>query len=80
MWGWLESPVTQAILGLAVLSVVILGAYQLILRIRPSTDTSDMNASDLDENFEEMLVEGDIDEAELRRIRSVLGKSQETPS
>ena len=77
MWDWLSNPPVRSVLAVAVLMVVIYGGIQVISRLRDLTIKPDTNAEDLFKNFEEMRLEGDIDEAELRKIKSVLGKSQE---
>lgn len=66
----------QAVLAVAVLLLVVYFAIQVLLYLRPSTSKAGTSAENLVENFEEMRSEGDIDEAELRKIKSVLGKSQ----
>lgn len=75
----LNHPTVQAILSVAVLLIVVYLGIVVLTRLRPSTSKADMNVEDLAANFEEMRLEGDIDEAELRKIKSVLGKSQVNP-
>lgn len=72
-------PTVQAILAVAVLLIVVYLGIFVLTRLRPSTIKADMSVEDLSANFEEMRLEGDIDEAELRKIKSVLGKSQLNP-
>ncbi len=76
MWDWLSNPTVRAVLAVAVLMVVIYGGIQVLSRLRGLTSKPDTNTDDLAKNFEEMRLEGDIDEAELRKIKAVLGKSQ----
>ena len=76
MWELLSRPAVQATLGVGVLLVVAYCAIQLILRLRPTTSTAHTSVEDLVANFEEMQLEGEINEAELRKIRAVLGKSK----
>ncbi|MEM8734131.1 MAG: hypothetical protein AAGG44_07910 [Planctomycetota bacterium] len=75
----LNHPTVQAILAVAVLLIVVYLSILVLARLRPSTSKADMSVEDLAANFEEMRLEGDIDEAELRKIKSVLGKSQLNP-
>ena len=70
----------QAILALAVLLIAVYVGFLVVMRLRPSTSKADTNVGDLAANFEEMCLEGDIDEAELRQIKTALGKKQATPS
>ena len=67
----------QAGIAFIVLLVVVYAAFQVIFRLRPSTSISDTSGDNLVQNFEEMQLEGDIDEEELRKIKSVLGKTQD---
>jgi uncharacterized membrane protein len=67
----------QAMLSVAGLLVVMYAAFRVIEVLRPSTSKDDMSDRDLASDFEEMQLEGDINEEELRSIRAVLGKTQE---
>ncbi len=84
MWEWLSHPTAQVLLALAVLFVAVFIGFQVIKSLRPvigedpATSKYDTNADDPAQNFDEMLSQGDISEAELRRIKTVLGKSQDT--
>ena len=78
MWDWLSYPSVRAVLAVAVVLVAVFGSIQLLSRLRAATIKPDTNHDDLAKNFEEMRLEGDIDEAELRKIKAVLGKSQES--
>lgn len=66
----------QAVLAVAILLAAAYAGFLVVNRLRPSTSKADTSAEDLAANFEEMRLEGDIDEAELRKIHAVLGKSQ----
>lgn len=66
----------QAILSVLGLLIVMYAAFRVIERLRPSTSKDDMSDDDLVGDFEEMQLEGDINEEELRSIRAVLGKTQ----
>ena len=76
----ISNPTVQAVLAVTVLMIVVYVGIQLVVRLRPSTGKADTNAADLTSNFEEMCLEGDIDEAELRKIKTVLGKKQANQS
>lgn len=80
MWELLSQPTTRAGLAVAVLLAIFYGCFVVITRLRPSTSKADTNVGDLSENFEEMRLEGDIDDAELRKIKAVLGKTLDTQS
>lgn len=80
MWELLSQPAVQAGLAVAILLVAVSVGYAIIVRLRPSTNNTDSSADELVANFEEMRLEGDIDESELRKIKSVLGKSQAKPA
>ncbi len=77
MADWLSLPTLQAVVGVVLLLAVIYGGLQAILALRPSTCKVDTCVDHLAQNFEEMRLEGDISDEELRNIRSVLQKSQE---
>ena len=74
MWEVLTQPAVQAAISIAVLLVVMFIAFQVVKRLRDSTHTSDMNMVDLAQDFEQMQAGGDLDEAELRKIKAVIGK------
>ncbi|MFK7735514.1 MAG: hypothetical protein AB8B50_05790 [Pirellulaceae bacterium] len=72
----LQQPTVQAVLSIAVVLALIYAAIVIVGRLRPSTIKADTSVEDLAANFEEMRLEGDIDDAELRKIKSVLGKTK----
>lgn len=76
MWDWLSQPTVQTVLAVLVLLAVLYFGFLSLKWLRPSTSKDDMNPLDLAKNFEEMQLEGDIDEAELRKIKAVIGKTQ----
>ena len=80
VWDWLSQPTVQAAFAVAALLVAVYVGIQVLSRLRASTCKADTSEEDLAQNFQEMRLGGDIDEAELRKIMSVLGKSQETRS
>lgn len=71
----LQQPTVQAVLSVAIVLALVYAAIVVIGRLRPSTIKADTSVEDLAANFEEMRLEGDIDEAELRKIKAVLGKT-----
>lgn len=72
----LQQPTVQAVLSIAVVLALIYASIVIVGRLRPSTIKADTSVEDLAANFEEMRLEGDIDDAELRKIKSVLGKTK----
>lgn len=77
MWDLLSQPKVQALLSTLVLLIAMFVAYRIIEALRPSTSKDDTSDLALGRDFEEMQLEGDIDEEELRSIRAVLKKTQE---
>ncbi len=77
MWDWLSLPALQAVVAVVLLLAVIYSGLQALLALRPSTCKVVTNVEHLAQNFEEMRLEGDISDEELRNIKSVLGKTQE---
>lgn len=75
---WLDSPVVQAMLGVAILLTVAYIGLQAVLALRPSTSKVDTYDENLAQNFEEMQLEGEISDEELRTIKSVLGKTRDS--
>ena len=74
MWDLLSHPVAQAVLAVAILLAAVYFGFKVLGRLRPSIHKADTSVDDLAQNFEEMQLEGDISEAELRRIKAVLGE------
>ena len=67
-----SDPVIQAVLGLLILSIVTMVAYFALSKLRDS-NTKDRSITHLlEKNFEEMRSEGDINEQEFRKIKSLL--------
>lgn len=77
MWDLLSQPVVRVLLGLTILCPIVYFAAMVIKALRPATVTDDTSDDQLFGNFEEMLRDGDIDDAELRRIQAVIGTSQQ---
>ncbi len=70
--AFFSDTVVQAVLGLLVLAVVTGIAFFVLSKLRDS-NTNDQVAPDLlEKNFEEMRSEGDIDDQEFRKIKSLL--------
>ena len=63
----------QLIVGLGVLLVLLIIAGLVVQRFRGGKVGKGRTASDLLSNFEEMRSRGDIDDADYRKIKSVLG-------
>ena len=65
--------ISQLILGLAMLLGLLIVAVLVVQRFRGGKVGKGRTASDLLSNFEEMRSRGDIDDADYRKIKSVLG-------
>ncbi|QDV27458.1 hypothetical protein [Aureliella helgolandensis] len=76
MWDLLNQPAVRASLAVLIMLTCIYLGWRAALALRPLTGKDDTNVDDLVRNFEEMRLEGDIDETELRSIRSVLEKTE----
>jgi hypothetical protein len=72
VWDLLSHPALQAILGVLVLMAITLIAYRALAKLRGSTKEDGQLADLLQKNFEEMRSEGDISEAEFRKISASL--------
>jgi uncharacterized membrane protein len=72
LWEVLSHPALQAILGILILMAVSVVAYQALAKLRGSTKDNGELADLLQKNFEEMRSEGDISEAEFRKISASL--------
>jgi len=78
MWTILMHPGVRAGLALVVLGAIVYVGFFAIKRLRTTILTSGTNGDDLAHKFEELRLEGAIDESELRKIKAVLGKTQGT--
>lgn len=72
VWELLSHPALQAILGVLVLMAVSFIAYQALAKLRGSNKEDGQLTDLLQKNFEEMRSEGDISEAEFRKISASL--------
>ncbi|XZE17791.1 hypothetical protein SH449x_003070 [Pirellulaceae bacterium SH449] len=70
--AFLSQSVVQAILGILILLIVLIVAYYMLLKLRGSSIENIETLDLLKKNFEEMRSEGDISEAEYRRISASL--------
>lgn len=78
MWDLLNHPTVQACLSVVLILAIACAGYWVAKAVRPAIGIADTNDDGIAQNFAEMQREGDISEAELRRIKAVLGKSQQT--
>jgi uncharacterized membrane protein len=69
---FLSQSVVQAILGILILLIVSVVAYYKLLKLRGSSFDNTETLELIRKNFEEMRSEGDISEAEYRRISASL--------
>lgn len=77
MSEFLHTPTAQVILSLAVLAVfVVIGVY-VVLRFRGFSDEDEQTAHKTYANFREMYEQGDISDAEFRKLKTALGKQME---
>ena len=79
MWDLLNQPYAQRILAVSFLLVLLAVLYYVVVTLRPSTSKYDMSRQALSDDFEELQSKGDIDEEELRKIKSVLSSKSDTP-
>jgi hypothetical protein len=80
MWDLLGHPTVRAVLVIGFVLVVAYFGFQVIFALRPNTSTADTSPTDLLSDFEEMQSGGDINEEELRNIKSVLGRDRQQSS
>lgn len=73
----LSHPAAVATMAILAVTVIATVGYYIAKSLRPATGTADTNVDDLAANFAEMQREGDISDAELRRIQTVLGESKQ---
>lgn len=62
----------QAGIGILVIMTLCVVAYYFLAKLRGLTSKDSRTAELLQKNFEEMRIEGDISEAEFRKIRESL--------
>lgn len=75
MLDFLNQPVIQAALSLLILVVVTALGHQWVSRLRDLSRKSEDLTRETPAKFEEMRREGDISEAEFRKIEAVLGRN-----
>jgi uncharacterized membrane protein len=63
----------QLVIGMGVLLVLVIVASLIVQRFRGGAASKGATASDLMTNFQEMHNRGDINDADYRKIKSVLG-------
>ena len=69
MLDFLETREAQVIIMLWALAIVAIAGYYIVRRFRDQTADDTPGANELLTNFREMHHEGDIDEAEYRKIK-----------
>jgi uncharacterized membrane protein len=77
MREWLDFPVVQALLAVVFVMALVLVGLRVVVALRPSTGKADTSDDYLAQNFEEMQLEGDISDEELRTIKAVIGKTRD---
>ena len=73
MKEFLLSTPAQAVIWTAVLLVLVAISWYVVGRFRDRSDDNQLTANDLLTNFRELHHQGDIDDAEFRTIKTVLG-------
>ena len=73
MKDFLLSPLPQVVIWMAVLSIIVVMGIYVVGRFRDRTDDNRQTADQLLTNFRELHHQGDIDDAEFRTIKTVLG-------
>ena len=73
MKDFLLSPLPQVVIWMAVLSIMVIAAIYVLGRFRDRTDNDRQSANEMLTNFREMHHQGDIEDAEFRTIKTVLG-------
>ncbi|MFV1967625.1 MAG: hypothetical protein ACC628_19525 [Pirellulaceae bacterium] len=73
MKDFLLSPLPQVVIWMAVLSVMVIMAAYVVRRFRDRTGDNRQTANEILTNFRELHHQGDIDDAEFRTIKTVLG-------
>jgi uncharacterized membrane protein len=74
---FLQTPTAQVILSLAVLAILVVIGVYVVLRFRGFSDEDEQSANQTYTNFREMYEQGDISEAEFRKLKTALGKQME---
>ena len=69
---WGSWPV-QMIIWITVLLILLVVSYYIVERFRGSTGNDRISANQMLSNFRDLNSEGDIDDEEFRKIKSVLG-------
>jgi len=70
MPDFLTTPTAQAVLLIWALAVLVLVGFYLITKFRGQSGDDTPTANEMLTNFREMNLQGDIDEAEFRKIKT----------
>lgn len=73
MLDFLRTWPAQLVIGVSILAILSVVGWYVVARFRDSTGEGGLSASDLLSNFREIHQQGDIDEAEYRKIKTALG-------
>ncbi|MFO0922140.1 MAG: hypothetical protein U0905_06570 [Pirellulales bacterium] len=76
MLDFLTGSTVQAILSVVALAAICTVAYFIVLKLRDSSLNDQRLDDEALKNLEEMRQQGDISDAEYRKIQSVLGMKQ----
>ena len=74
MKDFLLSPLPQVVIWMAVLSIIVVMGIYVVGRFRDRTGDNRQTANEMLTNFRELHHQGDIDDAEFRTIKTVLGE------
>jgi uncharacterized membrane protein len=78
--AFLSDPIVQAVLGVVLLLVSCAIAFFALSKLRDSNTDNQQTEELLRKNFEEMRIEGDIDELEFRKIKALLADGSLNPT
>lgn len=73
MKEFLQTTPAQVVIWTTVLMILLAVGWYIMGRFRESADDDHLTANELLTNFQELHHQGDIDEAEYRTIKTVLG-------
>ena len=75
---FLQTPTGKVVIMLSLLAILVIVSVYVVLKFRGRIGDDQANAQDMMTNFREMHDQGEISDAEFRKLKTVLGdKMQE---
>ena len=77
MLDFLQTPTGKVVISLSLLAILVVVGVYVILKVRGQMRDDHQSANNLMNNFREMYEQGDISDAEFRKLKTVIGDELE---